>query len=197
MSTRTVSVKSFNNTSKQSHSHAAPLKPIATASKSNKNSQHTNQQPKKKLQATNQQNKQHRRHHKKMNVNVVVSDEDSSSSASSSSSEDDKPVRKSKRSNYYQQQASYVDQVYAGPTFNNAPAPSALPIPAFNARGSPINYPQPLYHSVNPSLHQQSLDLMNLITPQKAFTAAYELEKTNLALSEIQRGLRSMLKIES
>lgn len=92
--------------------------------------------------------------------------------------------------------SQYVDQVYAGPTFNNAPAPSALPIPAFNARGSPINYPQPLYHSVNPSLQQQSLDLMNLITPQKVITA-YELEKTNLALSEIQRGLRSMLKIES
>lgn len=88
-----------------------------------------------------------------------------------------------------------VEQVYAGPTFNNAPAPSALPIPAFNARGSPINYPQPLYHSV-PSFQQQSLDLMNLIAPQKVITA-YELEKTNLALSEIQRGLRSMLKIES
>jgi hypothetical protein len=41
------------------------------------------------------------------------------------------------------------------------------------------------------------MDLMNLITPQKVVTAAYELEKTNLALSEIQRGLRSMLKIES
>lgn len=94
-------------------------------------------------------------------------------------------------------QFSYVDQVYAGPTFNNAPAPSALPIPAFNARGSPINYPQPLYHSVNPSLQQQSMDLMNLITPQKVVHPAYELEKTNLALSEIQRGLRSMLKIES
>jgi hypothetical protein len=37
---------------------------------------------------------------------------------------------------------------------------------------------------------------MNLITPQKVVTV-YELEKTNLALSEIQRGLRSMLKIES
>ncbi|KAI8645710.1 hypothetical protein BD408DRAFT_411401 [Parasitella parasitica] len=198
MSTRTVSAKSFNNTSKQSHSHAAALKPIATVSKANKNSQNTNQQPtKKKLQATHHQNKQQRRHQKKANVNVVVSDEDSSSSASSSSSEDDKPVRRSKRSNYHQQQSSYVDQVYAGPTFNNAPAPSALPIPAFNARGSPINYPQPLYHSVNPSLQQQSMDLMNLITPQKAFTAAYELEMTNLALSEIQRGLRSMLKIES
>ncbi|KAG2205176.1 hypothetical protein INT46_003485 [Mucor plumbeus] len=203
MSTRTVSVKSFNNiNSKQSHSHAAQLKPIATASKANKNSHHTNQQQptKKKLQATNNHNKQQqkqRRNNKK--VNVAVTDEDLSSSSSSSSSEDDKPIRRNKRNNHYQQQqqSSYVDQVYAGPTFNNAPAPSALPIPAFNARGSPINYPQPLYHSVNPSLQQQSMDLMNLITPQKVVTAAYELEKTNLALSEIQRGLRSMLKIES
>jgi hypothetical protein len=202
MSTRTVSVKSFNNNinSKQSHSHAAQLKPIATASKANKNSHHTNQQQptKKKLQATNNHNKQQqkqRRNNKK--ANAAVTDEDPSSS-SSSSSEDDKPIRRNKRNNYYQQQqSSYVDQVYAGPTFNNAPAPSALPIPAFNARGSPINYPQPLYQSVNPSLQQQSMDLMNLITPQKVVTAAYELEKTNLALSEIQRGLRSMLKIES
>lgn len=202
MSTRTVSVKSFNNNIKQSHSHAAQIKPIATVSKANKTSHHTNQQQqptKKKLQATNHSNKQqqHRRNQKK--VNAAVTDEDSSSSSSSSSSEDDKPVRRNKRSNYYQQQqqSSYVDQVYAGPTFNNAPAPSALPIPAFNARGSPINYPQPLYHSVNPSLQQQSMDLMNLITPQKVVNTAYELEKTNLALSEIQRGLRSMLKIES
>jgi hypothetical protein len=50
------------------------------------------------------------------------------------------------------------------------------------------------------SLQQQSMDLMNLInvvaSPQKVVTA-YELEKNNLALSEIQQGLRSMLKIES
>jgi hypothetical protein len=81
--------------------------------------------------------------------------------------------------------SSCVDQVYAGPTFSNAPAPSALPIPAFNARGSPINYHQPIY-----TLEQQSMDLMNLITspPQKAY-------EPNLA--DIQRGLCSMLKIES
>lgn len=98
----------------------------------------------------------------------------------------------------YKISSNYVDQVYAGPTFNNAPAPSALPIPpAFNTRGSPIinQQPQPL------SLQQQSMDLMNLInvvyTPQKVVTA-YELEQKNhLALSEIQQGLRSMLKIES
>jgi hypothetical protein len=30
-----------------------------------------------------------------------------------------------------------------------------------------------------------------------AINTAYEMEQTNLALSEIQRGLRSMLKIES
>lgn len=85
-------------------------------------------------------------------------------------------------------QISLDDHVYAGPTFSNAPAPSALPIPAFNSRGSPINY--------QATLQQQSMDLMNLIAPQKVVTA-YELEKTNMALSEIQRGLRSMLKIES
>lgn len=94
-----------------------------------------------------------------------------------------------------------TDQVYAGPTFNNAPVPSALPIPAFNARGSPIsNHPQPLYMSATPSLQQQSKDLMNLLLPPQPISrkvvSAYELEQ-DLALSEIQRGLRSMLKITS
>lgn len=69
---------------------------------------------------------------------------------------------------------SLVDQVYAGPTFNNAPAPSSLPLPpVFNARGSPT------------------------MLPNHVMNTAFEMEQTNLALSEIQRGLRSMLKIES
>ncbi|KAG2213907.1 hypothetical protein INT47_001176 [Mucor saturninus] len=130
-----------------------------------KKQQHTIQQPnKKKLQAT-----PNNKHGRKKIVEDVEED-------------------------YYYQPRKSSEQVYAGPTFNNAPAPSALPIPAFNARGSPINYPQPLYSTH--SFQQQSMDLMNLIAPQKVITA-YELEKTNLALSEIQRGLRSMLKIES
>jgi hypothetical protein len=124
------------------------------------------QQPKKNHQQqsqTTQQHHQKRRHQKKIVVQVEVEDEESH------------------------------DHVYAGPTFSNAPAPSALPIPAFNARGSPINYHQSIISS---SLQQQSMDLMNLIVPPRVVTA-YELEQTNMALSEIQRGLRSMLKIES
>ncbi|KAG2236212.1 hypothetical protein INT48_003831 [Thamnidium elegans] len=158
-----------------------------TVSSKSKNN-HTIQQPKKKLQ-----NQKHGRKNKK---STVVEDDTSSSSSSSEEEQQQQQQHYQPRNHYKYKSSQFVDQVYAGPTFNNAPAPSALPIPAFNARGSPINYPQPLYHSVNPSLQQQSLDLMNLITPQKVITA-YELEKTNLALSEIQRGLRSMLKIES
>ncbi|GAA5802719.1 hypothetical protein HPULCUR_008193 [Helicostylum pulchrum] len=193
MSARNVSVK-INNNHKQAYNNFATS---ATTSKSNNfatttsksvassksKNNHTIQQPKKKYGRKNKKS-------------AVVEDDTSSSSSSSSSSEEEQQQQQQHTRNHYKYKSQFVDQVYAGPTFNNAPAPSALPIPAFNARGSPINYPQPLYHSVNPSLQQQSLDLMNLITPQKVITA-YELEKTNLALSEIQRGLRSMLKIES
>ncbi|KAI9260023.1 hypothetical protein EDC94DRAFT_660323 [Helicostylum pulchrum] len=194
MSARNVSVK-INNNHKQAYNNFATS---ATTSKTNNfatttsksvassksKNNHTIQQPKKKYGRKNKKS-------------AVVEDDTSSSSSSSSSSEEEQQQQQQQHTrNHYKYKSQFVDQVYAGPTFNNAPAPSALPIPAFNARGSPINYPQPLYHSVNPSLQQQSLDLMNLITPQKVITA-YELEKTNLALSEIQRGLRSMLKIES
>ncbi|KAI9279552.1 hypothetical protein BY458DRAFT_502136 [Sporodiniella umbellata] len=102
----------------------------------------------------------------------------------SSSSDDSEPLplpKASKKKSPVKQRAvvsmdykSLVDQVYAGPTFNNAPAPSSLPLPpVFNARGSPTLLP---HHVIN---------------------TAFEMEQTNLALSEIQRGLRSMLKIES
>ncbi|KAG1448737.1 hypothetical protein G6F55_010494 [Rhizopus delemar] len=106
--------------------------------------------------------------------------EDDSSLSSSSSEESDTvivPIKSPKKKSNYKRPIidykSLVDQVYAGPTFNNAPAPSSLPLPpVFNARGSPTMLP----HAIN---------------------TAYEMEQTNLALSEIQRGLRSMLKIES
>ncbi|KAI8097831.1 uncharacterized protein B0P05DRAFT_567820 [Gilbertella persicaria] len=210
MSTRTVSVKNFNNNKHHHHNpsnanpHVTSLKPITN---NKKNQQHHSSKKNPKLQATQHHNK-HSNNNNNNNQSKRRSSKTTSSSASeddtsSSSSEDDmSPKPSNRRSNNNNKRHSFeykslVDQVYAGPTFNNAPAPSALPIPAFNARGSPINYHQPLYHPVNPTFHQQSMDLMNLInTPQKVATA-YELEQTNLALSEIQRGLRSMLKIES
>ncbi|KAG0175296.1 hypothetical protein DFQ28_001825 [Apophysomyces sp. BC1034] len=135
-------------------------------------------------------------------------------------------------------------QVYAGPTFNNAPAPSALPIPAFHAGATsstllpvePFPYmrqrtvslnlhleqqpqqqpPRHDYHedifviedyhpSHEPSLQQQSTELMNLLTPARHYrrqqvptklVTSHDLD-TDKTLSEIQRGLRSMLKIEA
>lgn len=80
--------------------------------------------------------------------------------------------------------------VYAGPTFNNAPAPSALPIPAFS----------PTFLSVDlitttttldgrDDLQRHSKDLMNLLSP-KPYHRDFDSD-----LSEIQRGLRSMLRI--
>lgn len=114
-------------------------------------------------------NKNRKRHSKKSSsVNHHYHD-----SSSSSSSEDDTPstpplhYQKALSFNNKRSQHKHIDQVYAGPTFNNAPAPSALPIPAFSARGSPIQ--QPLYHY-----------------------PSYE-----TSINEIQRGLRSMLKIQS
>jgi hypothetical protein len=207
MSTRTITVKTNNKQQSFNNKPSSVTAPTIPAVKKNS---HTNQ-PKKnqqqKLLATNKKNHGRKNQQKKISQVVValVEDDSSSSSSSSSSSEDDSQVLKqqpkrrnsthnNKHHHHQFEYKSFVDQVYAGPTFNNAPAPSALPIPAFNARGSPINYPQPLYQ--NP-YQQQSIDLMNLINaPQKVVTA-YELERTNLALSEIQRGLRSMLKIES
>lgn len=199
MSTRTVSVKTFNNNINKHHHHSNNVNPNPHVTSLKPINNKKQQQPKKnqpKLQATNpkQNNPKKRRQNKKASSGHTS--EDDTSSASSSSSEDDmspKPNRRNSNKRHSFEYKSLVDQVYAGPTFNNAPAPSALPIPAFNARGSPINYQATLYHP----FQQQSMDLMNLINaPQKVVTAA-ELEQTNLALSEIQRGLRSMLKIES
>ncbi|KAI8328687.1 hypothetical protein EDC96DRAFT_530192 [Choanephora cucurbitarum] len=198
MSTRTVSVKTFNNNKHHHHSNnVSPPPNHVTSLKPTNKKQPKKNQP--KLQATNnnvKQNNPKKRRQTKKASSGHTSEDDTSSSASSS--EDDMSPTNRRNSNKRQsfEYKSLVDQVYAGPTFNNAPAPSALPIPAFNARGSPINYHPTIYHPVNPFFQQQSMDLMNLITAQKVVTAT-ELEQTNLALSEIQRGLRSMLKIES
>ncbi|KAG0763607.1 hypothetical protein G6F60_006169 [Rhizopus arrhizus] len=157
--------KSNNNNNRSFVASKPNNPPIAVnlPNKSNKNN-HSIQQPKKK--------QNHRRKNKKM-------DEDDSTSSSSSSEESEPiviPIKHSKKKSNHKRPLvpieSLVDQVYAGPTFNNAPAPSSLPLPpVFNARGSPT-----LPHVIN---------------------TAYEMEQTNLALSEIQRGLRSMLKITS
>ncbi|KAG1052486.1 hypothetical protein G6F43_005378 [Rhizopus delemar] len=156
-----------NNNNNRSFVASKPNNPPIAVNLPNKH--HNNksiQQPKKK--------QNHRRKNKKMY------EDDSTSSSSSSSSEESEPIvipikHSKKKSNHKRPIVpieSLVDQVYAGPTFNNAPAPSSLPLPpVFNARGSPT-----LPHVIN---------------------TAYEMEQTNLALSEIQRGLRSMLKITS
>ncbi|KAK4518236.1 uncharacterized protein ATC70_001588 [Mucor velutinosus] len=84
--------------------------------------------------------------------------------------------------------------VYAGPTFNNAPAPSALPMPAF----SPTLLSVDLITSTTTTLtaangkddlQRHSQDLMNLLSPKPHH------REFDSDLSEIQRGLRSMLKI--
>ncbi|KAL9555437.1 hypothetical protein MBANPS3_002347 [Mucor bainieri] len=84
--------------------------------------------------------------------------------------------------------------VYAGPTFNNAPAPSALPMPAF----SPTLLSVDLITSTTTAftaahgkdeLQRHSQDLMNLLSPKPHH------REFDSDLSEIQRGLRSMLKI--
>ncbi|KAI8364354.1 uncharacterized protein BYT42DRAFT_618956 [Radiomyces spectabilis] len=143
--------------------------------------------------------------------------------------------------------SSVVDlrsQVYAGPTFNNAPAPSALPMPAFiEEDGSatalvlsethrphtvsmnlhmrhhllhdhdeiflfenhhhhhhPHHYPRRTHHHHPLALEQQSKDLLSLLAPtthaSTGRSSKYPIEPDH-ALSEIQRGLRSMLKIEA
>ncbi|CEG73645.1 hypothetical protein RMATCC62417_08984 [Rhizopus microsporus] len=106
-----------------------------------------------------------------------VYEDDSSSSSSSEESDAVVPsIKSTKRKSSPKRPVhidykSLVDQVYAGPTFNNAPAPSSLPLPPVFHR-SPTMYPEVIH-------------------------SAYEMEQTNMVLSEIQRGLRSMLKIES
>ncbi|KAI8640128.1 hypothetical protein BD408DRAFT_434565 [Parasitella parasitica] len=78
--------------------------------------------------------------------------------------------------------------VYAGPTFNNAPAPSALPIPAFSPTLLSVDIITTTAGG-NDDLKRHSKDLMNLLSPKPHH------REFDSDLSEIQRGLRSMLKI--
>lgn len=81
--------------------------------------------------------------------------------------------------------------VYAGPTFNNAPAPSALPLPAFSPAFLSIEL-------VDDTLEKHSKDLMNILSPEKSSSATVQYQhyrEFDEDLSEIQKGLRSMLKI--
>lgn len=80
-------------------------------------------------------------------------------------------------------------QVYCGPCFSNAPAPSALPMPAFREQPNPH---LPVHVAAPPQHHQQPPMTMMIPPPMKT---AYPLETTDL--SEIQRGLWSMLKISA
>lgn len=82
--------------------------------------------------------------------------------------------------------------VYAGPTFNNAPLPSALPIPAF----SPAIVSMDVIKQQQLQRHSQHL--MNILSPlqhQQVSASATTTSHFERDLSEIQRGLRSMLKI--
>ena len=92
---------------------------------------------------------------------------------------------KKKRTSEGRRSSAIVDirgTVYAGPTFSNAPLPSTLPIPAF----SPPMISMELKKQNDLSRH--SKDLMNILASRP--THHFEMD-----LSEIQRGLRSMLKI--
>ncbi|KAI9315225.1 hypothetical protein BX666DRAFT_369503 [Dichotomocladium elegans] len=92
--------------------------------------------------------------------------------------------------------ASPMQQVYCGPCFSNAPPPSTLPIPAFHH--------QQHHHVHMDPLKQQSKQLLNLLQPAPTsnfaptpavIKAAHHPLDTDL--SEIQRGLWSMLKISA
>lgn len=78
-------------------------------------------------------------------------------------------------------------QVYCGPCFSNAPAPSALPMPAFREQPNP-------HLPVHVAAPTPSTPPMTMMIPPPMKTA-YPLETTDL--SEIQRGLWSMLKISA
>ncbi|CAO3642237.1 unnamed protein product [Mucor fragilis] len=84
--------------------------------------------------------------------------------------------------------------VYAGPTFNNAPAPSALPMPAFSPTLLSVDLISSTTTAITAAegkddLQRHSQDLMNLLSPKPHH------REFDSDLSEIQRGLRSMLKI--
>ncbi|GAA5805240.1 hypothetical protein HPULCUR_010754 [Helicostylum pulchrum] len=136
----------------------------------------------------------------KIELSAASSESDDSSTCASSSSS--VTSLKKKKNNNKQRQSdqaivvpvvhkkrssSAIDiksNVYAGPTFNNSPAPSALPMPAFSP---------PTLVSIEllerEKLSRHSKDLMNILSPQPLKN------DFDMDLSEIQRGLRSMLKI--
>ncbi|GAA5813899.1 hypothetical protein MFLAVUS_007387 [Mucor flavus] len=96
------------------------------------------------------------------------------------------PVAQKKRNEQRRRSNSVIDirsSVYAGPTFNNSPAPSALPMPAFSPTLVSIELLE------REKLSRHSKDLMNILSPQPLKN------DFDMDLSEIQRGLRSMLKI--
>ncbi|KAI9316829.1 hypothetical protein BX666DRAFT_200839 [Dichotomocladium elegans] len=107
-------------------------------------------------------------------------------------------------------QKATAAKVYCGPRFSNAPAPSALPLPGLNSTPSHAHPIAALAHDdgvfAMDDLQQQSKELMNLLVPQNnqhaslvPFTprTAHTPGTVDSTLSEIQRGLRSMLKIST
>lgn len=92
--------------------------------------------------------------------------------------------------------------VYAGPTFNNAPLPSALPIPAFSPTPIPATTPVSVDVIKQQQLKRHSQNLMNILSSPQYHHQQQQVTVTSTTtshferdLSEIQRGLRSMLKI--
>ncbi|KAI8145115.1 hypothetical protein BJV82DRAFT_577357 [Fennellomyces sp. T-0311] len=85
-------------------------------------------------------------------------------------------------------------QVYCGPCFSNAPAPSALPMPPAFRHDDGV-------FMMDEHLQQQSKELMSLLMPRRRPSNIPATMKTahslDTDLSEIQRGLRSMLKMSS
>ncbi|KAI9350974.1 hypothetical protein BD770DRAFT_445822 [Pilaira anomala] len=143
----------------------------------------------------------------KLELSAISSESDDSISSSFSSSLSNSRrkknnglvvpiVQNNKRNEQQQQQlrrrsSSSVDirsTVYAGPTFNNSPAPNTLPIPAFSPP-STIGTNISSIELERQKLSRHSKDLMKILSPQPLKN------DFDLDLSEIQRGLRSMLKI--
>lgn len=107
------------------------------------------------------------------------------------------PSQKREQQRNRRRSSSVIDirksHVYAGPTFNNAPAPSALPIPAFSPTLLSVDLITSTTTTITADgeddLQRHSKDLMNLLSPKPHH------REFDSDLSEIQRGLRSMLKI--
>jgi hypothetical protein len=105
------------------------------------------------------------------------------------SKQNDSQVRNRRRSSSVIETRSVV---YAGPTFNNAPAPSALPLPSFSPSLVSVELAD------DNTLERHSKDLMNILSPAKSSSTRVQYQhyrEFDKDLSEIQKGLRSMLKI--